>query len=150
MKVGIDSVEVERIEKLVCKNERFIERVFSCEEQSEFKNRSSKPEHIAAAYAAKDLKASHLQPPVPKRYRQGAPLPVCAAWTVLCALHGQGDGRGIPRAYGGRACLTRLSHALRFPLALFRARHLLSDEFTYASRLSGTDRIRGQSGTPLY
>ena len=54
MKVGIDSVEVERIEKLVCKNERFIECVFSCEEQSEFKNRSSKPEHIAAAYAAKE------------------------------------------------------------------------------------------------
>ncbi len=54
MKVGIDSVEIKRIENLVCKNERFIERVFSRDEQTEFKNRNNKPEHIAAAYAAKE------------------------------------------------------------------------------------------------
>ncbi|MBO7179238.1 MAG: holo-ACP synthase [Clostridia bacterium] len=53
MKVGIDTVDIKRIEELINK-ERFLERVFSEYEIAEFKKRNKKAEHIAAAFAAKE------------------------------------------------------------------------------------------------
>ncbi|MBE6749084.1 MAG: holo-[acyl-carrier-protein] synthase [Ruminococcaceae bacterium] len=53
MKVGIDTVDIKRIEELINK-ERFLERVFSEDEIAEFKKRNEKAEHIAAAFAAKE------------------------------------------------------------------------------------------------
>lgn len=53
MFVGIDSVEIDRIEKAILK-EGFLKRVFSEKELEEFKRRSFKPSHIAAAFAAKE------------------------------------------------------------------------------------------------
>lgn len=54
MRVGIDSVEINRIDALLKKNEHFLERVFSDEEQEEFSKRNNRTEHIAAAFAAKE------------------------------------------------------------------------------------------------
>lgn len=54
MKVGIDSVEIKHIEEVLNNKERFLERVFSVEEQQEFFKRNNKPEHIAAAFAGKE------------------------------------------------------------------------------------------------
>lgn len=54
MKVGIDTVEIKRIEALLQRQERFLERVFSSEEREEFFKRNNKTEHIAAAFAAKE------------------------------------------------------------------------------------------------
>ena len=53
MTVGIDTVEIKRIEELINK-ERFIERVFSNEEIKEFSKKNNKSEHIAAAFAGKE------------------------------------------------------------------------------------------------
>ncbi|MBR2876461.1 MAG: holo-ACP synthase [Clostridia bacterium] len=53
MKIGIDSVDISRIEKLLEKK-NFLTRVFSEEEQKEFLSRGNKPQHIAAAFAAKE------------------------------------------------------------------------------------------------
>lgn len=54
MKVGIDTVEIERIEALLNSKERFLERFFSPEECEEFSKRHNKPEHIAASFCAKE------------------------------------------------------------------------------------------------
>ena len=54
MQVGIDSVEINRIKALIESKERFIERAFSLEEQKEFSKRNNKPQHIAAAFSAKE------------------------------------------------------------------------------------------------
>lgn len=54
MQVGIDTVEIKRIESLVQNKERFLERVFSEKEQEEFIKRNNKTEHIAAAFCAKE------------------------------------------------------------------------------------------------
>jgi holo-[acyl-carrier protein] synthase len=54
MQVGIDTVEIKRIETLIENKERFIDRVFSLKEQEEFNKRNNKPEHIAAAFCAKE------------------------------------------------------------------------------------------------
>ena len=54
MQVGIDTVEIKRIEALLENKERFLERVFSVEEQEEFIKRNNKTEHIAAAFCAKE------------------------------------------------------------------------------------------------
>ena len=54
MQVGIDTVEIKRIESLVKNKERFLERVFSEKEQEEFIKRNNKTEHIAAAFCAKE------------------------------------------------------------------------------------------------
>lgn len=54
MQVGIDSVEIKRIEVLLENKERFLYRVFSLEEQQEFEKRNKKIEHIAAAFCAKE------------------------------------------------------------------------------------------------
>ncbi len=53
MNVGIDSVEIKRIEELL-KKDGFLTRVFSAEEQKEFALKNNKPEHVAAAFAAKE------------------------------------------------------------------------------------------------
>ena len=54
MQVGIDTVEIKRIEALTINKERFIERVFSLKEQQEFREKNNKSEHIAAAFSAKE------------------------------------------------------------------------------------------------
>lgn len=54
MTVGIDTVEIKRIEELINNKERFLERVFSEDEIKELALRSNKPQHIAAAFAAKE------------------------------------------------------------------------------------------------
>lgn len=53
MFVGIDSVEIDRIEEAV-KKEGFLKRVFSQGEREEFEMRSCNAAHIAAAFAAKE------------------------------------------------------------------------------------------------
>ncbi len=53
MFVGIDSVEISRIDGLNNKDS-FISRVFSESEREEFSKRGFKSEHIAAAFAAKE------------------------------------------------------------------------------------------------
>lgn len=54
MQVGIDTVEIKRIDALINNKERFLERVFSLKEQDEFIIRNNKTEHIAAAFCAKE------------------------------------------------------------------------------------------------
>ncbi len=54
MQVGIDTVEIKRIEVLLENKERFLQRVFSLKEQQEFEKSGNKSEHIAAAFAAKE------------------------------------------------------------------------------------------------
>mgnify|MGYP006327732055 FL=1 len=54
MQVGIDTVEIKRIDSLIKNQERFLERVFSLKEQEEFIKRNNKTEHIAAAFCAKE------------------------------------------------------------------------------------------------
>ena len=53
MTVGIDSVEIDRMAKCIAKH-GFVERFFSAAEITEFSKRSYRPEHIAAAFAAKE------------------------------------------------------------------------------------------------
>ena len=54
MQVGIDTVEIKRIEALLKNKEQFLCRVFSIKEQQEFDKRNNKPQHLAAAFSAKD------------------------------------------------------------------------------------------------
>ncbi len=53
MLVGIDSVDIERIEEAL-KKEGFLNRVFSQSEREEFEMRFYNTAHIAAAFAAKE------------------------------------------------------------------------------------------------
>ena len=53
MEVGIDSVEIYRIEKSI-NNNHFFEKVFGDSEKAEFKSRNMRPETIAAAFACKE------------------------------------------------------------------------------------------------
>lgn len=55
--IGIDIVEIERIERLVRKNERFTKRILSKREIDEFKqlnNGRRKNEYLAGRFAAKE------------------------------------------------------------------------------------------------
>lgn len=54
MQVGIDTVEIKRIEDLIKNKERFLERVFSEKERAEFSGKNNKPEHIAGSFCAKE------------------------------------------------------------------------------------------------
>ena len=53
MTVGIDSVEIDRIAKLIGRGS-FLKRFFSERENAEFEQRNFRPQHIAAAFAAKE------------------------------------------------------------------------------------------------
>lgn len=52
--IGIDIIEVHRIKKLVEKNPRFLERIFTTQEISYCMEKRNKHQHIAARFAAKE------------------------------------------------------------------------------------------------
>jgi len=52
--VGIDIIEIERIENALCRNARFLDRVFTPLEISYFKSRNDNACHIAGTFAAKE------------------------------------------------------------------------------------------------
>ncbi|MCC5912204.1 MAG: holo-ACP synthase [Clostridiaceae bacterium] len=58
--LGIDIIEIERIEKAVNKNSRFIERVFTEEEIKDFKEKKLNANTIAGVFAAKEAVAKAL------------------------------------------------------------------------------------------
>ncbi|GAA0865393.1 holo-ACP synthase [Paraclostridium tenue] len=52
--IGIDIVEIERIEKALQRNERFLDRLFTKEEINYFKSKGLKSETIAGNFSAKE------------------------------------------------------------------------------------------------
>ena len=52
--IGMDIIEVERIEKLAKKNPRFLKRVFTDEEIDYCNGKKNKYQHLAARFAAKE------------------------------------------------------------------------------------------------
>ena len=52
--IGIDIIEVDRIEKLAEKNPRFLEKVFTSQEISYSLGKKNKYQHLAARFAAKE------------------------------------------------------------------------------------------------
>lgn len=59
MKIGIDLIEIKRVQQSI-KNPRFITRVFSLEEQQLFETRKWRAETVAANFAAKEAFAKAL------------------------------------------------------------------------------------------
>ncbi len=59
MRVGIDSVEIKRIEKSM-ESKSFLEKVFSLKERDMFEQRKLNPETIAANFAAKEAFSKSL------------------------------------------------------------------------------------------
>ena len=53
LEVGIDSVEISRIERSI-ENKHFFEKVFGCSERAEFESRNMRAETIAASFACKE------------------------------------------------------------------------------------------------
>lgn len=58
--VGIDLIEINRIEKAIQKNERFVEKLFTEKEIKYFNSRNNKAETIAGNFAAKEAIAKAL------------------------------------------------------------------------------------------
>ena len=52
--LGIDIIEVERIQKLIEKNPRFLPRIFTTEEIAYCQKKKNKYQHFAARFAAKE------------------------------------------------------------------------------------------------
>ncbi|MFP4081862.1 MAG: holo-ACP synthase [Candidatus Aminicenantes bacterium] len=52
--IGIDIIEVARIQRLVEKNPRFLQRIFTPEEISYCQEKINKYQHLAARFAAKE------------------------------------------------------------------------------------------------
>ncbi len=54
MKVGVDMIEIERVERTLAHYERFRERVFTNAEREYCESRPNPPQHYAARFAAKE------------------------------------------------------------------------------------------------
>lgn len=52
--IGIDIIEISRIEKAISKNDAFLERVFTEKERMYFKSRGGRAEVVAGNFAAKE------------------------------------------------------------------------------------------------
>lgn len=52
--IGIDIIEIERIEKAIQKNERFLKRIFTDREIEYFQKREYRSNTVAGAFAAKE------------------------------------------------------------------------------------------------
>lgn len=58
--IGIDIIEIRRIEKAVKKNNRLLGRVFTLEENEYFKEKNYSPQTISGYFAAKEAVAKAL------------------------------------------------------------------------------------------
>lgn len=58
--IGIDIIEIERIEKAILKNNRFIDRIFTSNEHEIFRNKNFLPQTIAGFFAAKEAVSKAL------------------------------------------------------------------------------------------
>ena len=58
--VGIDIIEIDRIEKAMNKNNRFLERIFTKKEIEYFQNKKFKANTIAGNFAAKEAVSKSL------------------------------------------------------------------------------------------
>jgi holo-[acyl-carrier protein] synthase len=54
MKVGVDMIEIDRIERALARYERFRERVFTDAERAYCDSRPNPPQHYAARFAGKE------------------------------------------------------------------------------------------------
>lgn len=52
--LGIDIIEIERIEKAIAKNARFLDKIFTVREKEMFQSKNMKVETIAGNFAAKE------------------------------------------------------------------------------------------------
>ncbi|MBC8358101.1 MAG: holo-ACP synthase [Candidatus Aminicenantes bacterium] len=52
--IGIDIIEVERVRKLVEKNPRFLQRIFTTQEINYCQKKRNKHQHLAARFSAKE------------------------------------------------------------------------------------------------
>lgn len=57
---GIDIIEIYRIEKAIKKNKRFLDRIFTLEENKYFKDKKYSPQTISGYFAAKESVAKAL------------------------------------------------------------------------------------------
>lgn len=60
LNLGIDIVEIERIEKILSKRKRFLERIFSQEELAGIEKRKNFVRHVAVRFAAKEAVAKAM------------------------------------------------------------------------------------------
>jgi holo-[acyl-carrier protein] synthase len=58
--IGTDIVEIERIEKAMEKSGRFLDKVFTSEEQEYLRSRNMRPEYVAGRFAAKEAVSKAL------------------------------------------------------------------------------------------
>ncbi|MHC1719979.1 MAG: holo-ACP synthase [Clostridiaceae bacterium] len=58
--IGVDIIEIIRIENAIKKNERFMEKMFNPQEQAYLASRNARPEYIAGRFAAKEAVAKAL------------------------------------------------------------------------------------------
>jgi holo-[acyl-carrier protein] synthase len=54
MRVGLDLIEIARIERALARYPRFVERVFTTEERAYCDSRPNPPQHYAARFAGKE------------------------------------------------------------------------------------------------
>ena len=54
MKIGVDMIEIERVERALARYERFRERVFTQAERAYCDSRPNPPQHYAARFAGKE------------------------------------------------------------------------------------------------
>jgi holo-[acyl-carrier protein] synthase len=52
--IGVDIIEVDRVARLAAKNPRFLERIFTSREIAYCSGKRSKPQNLAARFAAKE------------------------------------------------------------------------------------------------
>lgn len=58
--IGSDIIEIDRIKQAMEKSERFMDKIFSPEEQAYLASRNARPEYIAGRFAAKEAVAKAL------------------------------------------------------------------------------------------
>lgn len=116
--IGIDIVEVSRIEALLSQHEeRFLERVFTPAEQSHSADRKSRPLHLAARFAAKEaaMKAlgTGLASGISWQDVEVVPLPTGAP---TLALHAKALERSI--GIGAKSWTISLTHTDSYAAAV--------------------------------
>ena len=65
--IGVDIIEIDRIKKIVDKNEKFLKRFFTVKEIEYFRNKGFKYETIAGNFAAKEAIAMRSLPTTSRR-----------------------------------------------------------------------------------
>lgn len=113
--LGVDIVEIDRIEKAVASNPKFLTRLFTDQEQAYIQSKGQKAETVAGLFAAKEAVSKVLGTGISTFTWQDIEVDHTPEGQPFVVLHGGARTRGL--AVGINQVLLSIAHCKTYAIA---------------------------------